>query len=191
MVFQLVAGLVLMAALAGAFLSWKADIRAEGEARAVAEYQEQQKARDIENLRLAQEGELEAKRLLAEQQKRNRLQAAQMAQAEAKRRSDSEQRAQNDRTFADWRSQRLPDYVVDQLRIDTEPAARSTPSSDLPAGTRAHALAKLSADAINEQFECRYVRVCAGADRPDESRMASNGRRNEELQRLVAQSTAR
>lgn len=172
--FQLIAGLVMTVLLAGAFLSWKADLRKEGEARAVAEYQEQQKKQDAENLRLAQEGEKEAKRLLLEQQKRNRLQASQLATAALARRTESDLRAKDDREFALWREQPVPDWADARLRSAVQPAASTKDSGFLPGRVDIRPKPNVPAIADRADVERSFTRIFVDPDRSTQGRMVAS-----------------
>lgn len=146
MIAQLILGGVILLALGGAFLSWKADIRAEGEQRILEQVREQQAERDRENLRLAQEGEQEAKRLLGEAQKRNRQQAKELAAASVNRRAESDARAKADIDYALWREQSVPRFAVDRLRLYVQSATDNAGRGDVSTGAPIPAPATVPAD---------------------------------------------
>ena len=113
--------LVLIAALGtGFFFSWKADIRAEGEQKAIQAFKDQQLEAEVKAKWAAEKGERDAKLLLSKAAKRNRELDQQIAQLDANRRAESDARAKEDQDYALWREARLPDFVALRLRRDAQ-----------------------------------------------------------------------
>lgn len=107
---------VILAALTGAYFSWRSDIADQAQAEIVAEMEALQKKRDLENLRLAQEGKEDAERRVRAAQKRSSVAWAN-AETDAKtRKAASDARAKEDRDYALWREQPLPAYSAERLR---------------------------------------------------------------------------
>ena len=163
MIAQLVIGLVIFASLAGGFLSWKHDIRAEGEARAVKEYEKQQLEAAKENERIAAEGKAAVLRLLSEAETRNRAQAQQMLAAQRQRRSESESQAAKDVGYKLWADQPVPAFELARLRNATKsiaPDASSRVLSDRIAIPARESVPANTGD--NDESRLRRIRVAFG-----------------------------
>lgn len=174
MIAQLILGGVILIALGGAFLSWKADIRAEGEARVIEQMREQQAARDRQNLRLAQDGEQEAKRLLGEALKRSRKQAAELSALRSQWKGESDARAKEDIEWSLYREQHVPRFGADKLRSATVLAPDEQGSNLVPGGNPLSAAPLVPADTGPSQQ--RWTdRVRALFNRATQTGMESGG----------------
>lgn len=171
MIAQLILGGVILAALGGAFWSWRDDIGDQREAKIAAEMDRLQKARDLENLALAQQGIEDRDLLLKEADKRTKAAWAK-ASADAKsRKAQSDERAKEDLGYALWREQPLPAYSVERLR-NAVILGLATDSGELSSGASVQTAPVVSAPAINERG---VGRIRAFIDRATSSRMEGRG----------------
>ena len=138
-------GIVLLS-LGGAFLSWKADIRAEGEQKAIQAFKDQQLEAEVRAKWAAEKGERDAKALLAKSSKRNRELDQQLAQQDANRRAESDRRAKDDMDYSLWRETRLPDFVASRMRRDAQLTPDESRAADVPPGTPIQPATVLPAD---------------------------------------------
>lgn len=146
LVIQLILGGVILAALGGAFYSWRSDIKEQGAVEVREEMQRLQAEQDQKNLRLAQQGVEDRDRLLSEAQKRVRRQAVELAAANAARRNESDLRARDDIEYSLWRETRVPVFAANRLRQYAQLTPDEQGRNSLPAGTPIPPVADVPAD---------------------------------------------